>query len=233
MEKKLSDKDLGTVIIRRSSRHKRYTLKVSNGMIIAIMPEKGDEQRLLAFITENKQKLLQMLRRQPARQLLDETTSLQTATFRLEIVRENRNKTLRPVLNGEVLRIYCPLDIRFEDEKVQSLLKEILTNVFRREAKRALPDRLGHLAGQFGFNYTDVRINNSKTRWGSCSGGKKINLSLSLMQLPWHLIDYVLLHELCHTVEMNHSDRFWTLMDRVTDNQAKKLRKELKQYHIL
>jgi len=233
MEKKLSDKDLGTVIIRRSTRHKRYTLKVSNGMIIAIMPEKGDEQRLLTFITENKLKLLQMLRRQPARRLLDETTSLQTATFRLEIIRENRNKTLRPVLNGEVLRIYCPLDIRFEDEKVQSLLKEILTNVFRREAKRTLPDRLGHLARQFGFTYTDVRINNSKTRWGSCSGGKKINLSLSLMQLPWHLIDYVLLHELCHTVEMNHSDRFWTLMDQVTDNQAKKLRKELKQYHIL
>jgi len=233
MEKKLLDKELGTVIIRRSARHKRYTLKVSDGIVIAIMPEQGDEHRLLSFIAEKKQKLLQMLSRQPARQVMDETTSMQTATFHLEIIRENRSKTLRPVLGGGVLRIYCPLDIRFEEEKVQSLLKEILTNVFRREAKRVLPDRLRELAEQFGFNYTDVRINNSKTRWGSCSGGKKINLSLSLMQLPWHLIDYVLLHELCHTVEMNHSDRFWALMDRVTANQAKKLRKELKQYHIL
>lgn len=233
MEKKLSDKELGTVIIRRSARHKRYTLKVADGRVIAIMPEGGDEYRLLIFLAENKPKLLRMLSRQPARQLLDETTTLQTATFRLEILRENRNKTLRPVLSDGVLRIYCPLEIRFEEEKVQSLLKEILINVFRREAKRVLPDRLRILAGDFGFNYTDVRVNNSKTRWGSCSGGKKINLSLSLMQLPWHLIDYVLLHELCHTVEMNHSDRFWALMDRVTNNQAKKLRKELKQYHIL
>ena len=112
-------------------------------------------------------------------------------------------------------------------------MKDLLEKALRHEAKRLLPDRLIALADRYRFTCTGVRIMNSKTRWGSCSTRKTINLSLSLMLLPWHLIDYVLLHELCHTVEMNHSDRFWKLLNGVTDNKALALRKELKGYHML
>ena len=86
------------------------------------------------------------------------------------------------------------------------------------------------LALQHGFHYNGVTIKDMSSRWGSCSNRKHINLSLLLMTLPWHLIDYVLLHELCHTVELNHSDRFWALMDRVTDGKALQLRQALKSY---
>ncbi len=52
------------------------------------------------------------------------------------------------------------------------------------------------------------------------------------MLVPAHLIEYVILHELCHTREMNHGDKFWKLMDKVTDGKSKALRQELKQYNM-
>ena len=164
--------------------------------------------------------------------LLDERSELQATTFRLHIFRTERSNFYMRLEDG-VLHIACPNETRFEEEEVQSLLKSMLEKALRHEAKRLLPERITLLARQHGFMLTGVKINNSKTHWGSCTMKKSINLSQSLMLLPWHLVNYVLLHELCHTIEMNHSERFWKLMDKVTDNQAIRLRNELKSYHML
>ena len=164
--------------------------------------------------------------------MLDERSELQATTFRLHIFRTERSNFYMRLEDG-VLYIACPNETRFEEEEVQSLLKSMLEKALRHEAKRLLPERITLLARQHGFMLTGVKINNSKTHWGSCTVKKSINLSQSLMLLPWHLVDYVLLHELCHTIEMNHSERFWKLMDKVTDNQAIRLRNELKSYHML
>lgn len=232
MEKTIHDNDLGTILIRTSPRATRYTLKISKGTITGVMPVGGNEGRMVAFIRENKQKLLLALRKHPARSLLDDTTEMQTATFRLHIFRTERANFYMRLDNG-TLHIACPADTDFSADEVQQVLKELMEKALRYEAKRLLPDRLQSLAAEHHFTYTGVKIFNSKTHWGSCTARKSINLSLSLMLLPWHLIDYVLLHELCHTVEMNHSDRFWKLMDAVTNNKATALRTELKHYHML
>lgn len=105
--------------------------------------------------------------------------------------------------------------------------------MMRSEAKKILPLRLEELASQFGFKYNSIHIRNMHSRWGSCSSRKNVNLSLWLVKLPQHLIDFVLLHELCHTIEMNHGERFHNLLNNVTQNREKELRKELRQYHCL
>jgi predicted metal-dependent hydrolase len=102
----------------------------------------------------------------------------------------------------------------------------------RYEAKRYLPVLLKELALRHGFSYNTVKIHNSRSRWGSCTSRKNINLSLSLMLVQRHLVEYVLLHELCHTVEMNHGERFWALMSKVTDGKARALRGELKRFKL-
>ncbi|MCD7978310.1 MAG: M48 family metallopeptidase [Tannerellaceae bacterium] len=233
MEKKLQDKQLGTILIRTSSRARHYNLRVKDGIVIATMPEQGDEQKLISFIHEKRPQLLRFLSRPSiAPQLLNEETELQATTFKLHIFRSDRAGYYMKLADG-FLHIACPQQTRFEEEKVQATLRDLLERALRHEARRVLPPRLKTLAEQYGFTYTSVKINNSKTRWGSCSGKKTINLSLSLLLLPPHLVDYVLLHELCHTLEMNHSERFWSLMDQVTGNRAKALRKELKGYSTL
>lgn len=232
MEKKIYDNDLGTILLRTAPRATRYTLKISKGMITATMPVGGDEGRMLSIIEENRQKLLNALKKHPARPLLDESTELQATTFKLEISCTNRDNYYMTLKDG-ILHIACPLGIRFDSEGVQQVLLGLLEKALRHEARRLLPDRLMAFASRYHFTCNGVRITNSKTLWGSCSSRKTINLSLSLMLLPWHLVDYVLLHELCHTVEMNHSDRFWQLMDQVTGGKSAALCKELKKYHTL
>ena len=113
---------------------------------------------------------------------------------------------------------------------LQPWLFKVVTEALRKQAKTLLSHRLHELAAEHGFSYARVSINSARTRWGSCSSRGHINLSLYLMTLPQRLSDYVLLHELCHTREMNHGPRFWSLMDQVTRQQSHALRAELRHY---
>ena len=84
----------------------------------------------------------------------------------------------------------------------------------RKKARQLLPARLETLSRSTGLGYNAVSIRSQKTRWGSCSSKGNINLNDRLLLLPAELVDYVMIHELCHTEEMNHSRAFWRLVDQ-------------------
>ena len=124
MEKNIQDKDLGVITLRTTPRATRYTLKISKGKITATMPPGGDEKRMIAFIMENKPKLIKALQKHPARPLIDEQTQLQATTFRTHIFRTERENFYMRLEEG-ILHIACPLETCFEREEVQSLLKSM------------------------------------------------------------------------------------------------------------
>jgi Predicted metal-dependent hydrolase len=83
------------------------------------------------------------------------------------------------------------------------------------EACKVIPEIAAHYAGIVGVSYGRITIRNQRTRWGSCSSKGNLNFNVALMLAPKEVMDYVVVHELCHRLEMNHSPRFWKEVGRV------------------
>ncbi|MEO8862696.1 MAG: YgjP-like metallopeptidase domain-containing protein [Candidatus Saccharimonadales bacterium] len=125
--------------------------------------------------------------------------------------------------------VTLPPDMLATDKAAQSCLSKAAIRALKQESSHLLPQRLDILATQHGFTYNSLAIKQLKARWGSCSSKKDIALNCYLMQLPWELIDYVLLHELVHTKIMAHGNPFWTELGEYVTNLPLK-RKEIRGY---
>lgn len=101
----------------------------------------------------------------------------------------------------------------------------------KRQALAFVKRRVELLNNFYGFTYTGLSIRNQKTRWGSCSSNGKLSFNYRIIGLPPNLVDYLIVHELCHLKEMNHSAKFWSLVEQ-TLPEYRKLRRELKQQAI-
>lgn len=143
-------------------------------------------------------------------------------------------------------RIKAIIDKQSSSSKIK--ISDISTEELRKKAKQILPIRLKELSlffneniiirNTFGFkvkepfNYNRIAIKNNKTNWGSCSIKKNINLNMNLVELPQELMDYVIKHELCHLVHLNHSSKFHKLLDVMCNGDADDLSKRLRKYSL-
>lgn len=91
----------------------------------------------------------------------------------------------------------------------------------KQKAQAYIPERVEYFANIMGVDYGRITIRNQKTRWGSCSGKGNLNFNCLLMLAPPEVIDYVVIHELCHRKEMNHSRAFWREIEKVMPDYKK------------
>lgn len=228
MEKVIEDKELGRLLIRVNARARRLTFRTKEDAIHVTVPS-GTTLAAVKRAIEELRPRLRAARQKRVRPLIDLDYRMDTEFFKLSLVSGKRETFLSRSELGET-QIVCPPQADFSDPALQAWLRKVIEEALWRNAKIILPPRLYMLSQKHGLPYQRVRINSSNGRWGSCSSCGNINLSYYLVLLPKHLIDYVLLHELAHTREMNHGERFWALLDELTEGKSRQLQEELKQY---
>jgi len=116
-----------------------------------------------------------------------------------------------------------------EQADVQARATKAIHRALKKETEQLLPPRLARLATEYGFSYRTVSAKQLKRRWGSCDNHHDIVLNFFLMELPWDLIDYVLLHELTHTEYLHHGSDFWARLKQVSP-RALDLRRQINSY---
>ena len=121
--------------------------------------------------------------------------------------------------------------MRQRQEELRPKPEELLTleelRALADDAVSYIPGRVSFYAQEIGVTYTGITIRNQKSRWGSCSSAGNLNFNCLLMLTPPEVIDYVVVHELCHRLQMNHSRCFWAEVERILPDY-KKRRKWLK-----
>ncbi|MBQ5644322.1 MAG: M48 family metallopeptidase [Bacteroidaceae bacterium] len=216
----------GTIIVTRNQRARRIILRSRPDGIHITVPTFATKHDIEKALDECAPKLLQ--KRPEERRTIDPAFRIESDNF-IFYIEEHTGKAFQLKYRGKEAVLFCPNDTDYHN--MQEWLCKAVTTAIARRAKELLPLRLKELAQEKGFSYSRCSVRNVHTRWGSCNTKGNISLSIHLVLLPNELIDYVLLHELCHTVEMNHSERFWALMDKVVaPAKAKELRKMLKMH---
>ena len=104
-----------------------------------------------------------------------------------------------------------------------------LEQAYRRQAKARLEERAAYFASRMGVSYQRISVRAAKTRWGSCSAKGNLNFHWKLILMPPQVLDYVVVHELAHRKEMNHSPAFWAEVEKILPDYRER-RKWLKTY---
>lgn len=226
---------VGKVLFKRSkrTRHISISIKPFAGAKVTI-PAGVDDEIAFRFVKEKQhwinKHLARMKELEAMQTKFDENSSYSTRHHKLHLKKAQRRGISVRLSKGKINVVYPPV-INPDSKVVQAAIRKGIERALRLEAKQYLPDKVNELAEKFGFKFNKLTLKNIKSRWGSCSRKNNINLSIHLMRLPDHLIDYVILHELVHTVQHNHSAKFWKMLNDITGG-SQVLDKEFKQYRI-
>ncbi|UBF28295.1 M48 family metallopeptidase [Kovacikia minuta CCNUW1] len=203
--------------VRESRRAKHVSLKISVAGSLEIIVPPGFDQKHIPEILQRKQpwikRITEQMRHQQALagvetseklpnqidlRAIAETWQVEYRTTQLPGIRITEQPSFKLILSGDTAN--------------QDTCKLALQRWTTRKARVHLIPWLKSVSKEFDLPFEQTLIRKQKTRWGSCSSAKTISINCKLLFLPDSLVRYVFIHELCHTIHLNHSSRFWNLV---------------------
>ena len=189
-----------TKIIR--AKRKSISLIIeNNGDFIVKAPIKAPESDIYKFINQKQNWIIKK-----------RTEQLQNAIKPLQVVDGEQIPILGKIYTISI-KEHCNVKVADNLIFIPAIFsKEKLVNYLKRLAKKFIQQELTATAEMLKLKYESLTINSAKTRWGSCSGSNKLHFTYKLMFCPISVVKYIIVHELCHIKEKNHSKKFWNLV---------------------
>lgn len=220
----ITDEEFGEITVRKSAlaRHIKFSLAPSGKLRISA-PVYVSDFRIKRLIRSSRDELRGLLKKM-ARTGTIRDGQVVGKSFTVVVKKTNTESVS---LSGKQVVVCSPE--ASNDIAITQDIRDVMIKALKIDAKDYLAKRLEVLADMYGFDYEKVRLSHASSRWGSCSSNGTISLNISLMNLPYFLIDYVLIHELAHTKHLNHSSEFWNEVGRC-DPRYKKHKLQLRHF---
>lgn len=220
---------LGAFKVVINKKTKRYILKVKHGEVLVTVPPIYSIDLVNELLDTHAEDVIKALNEQGDCRLREGFVFESTLTN----IYIKRSTLTKPSLKREGNDITILLS-RSQDETTehsQMILTKIIETHLKDLGYDRIASRLKYWAAKMNLGFERFKLGNAKSSWGKCDSLRNIVISVYAVLLPDHLLDYLLVHELAHISEMNHSDRFWALVDQYTDHKANALCEELKGYN--
>jgi predicted metal-dependent hydrolase len=227
---RLSNGQILNIKIKRSTRSKSARLEANIYGIHVVVPANYEVQNIIRFIYTRKNWIFKIYKYYG--RFVDKFGQESS-------INEDSIAFLGSIYKLRIVRDKIPFNIISDNLKLITFhvtdrrkYKEDIRTWYKSQTSKIIFERLPLICSKLNLRYNRVLIKGQKSRWGSCSKNKNLNFNLLLAALPSEIIDYVIIHELMHLKELNHSKRFWELVN-MHDPDYKYHRKVLRRYSCL
>lgn len=228
------DEVLGDIEVYESMRCKGLTFRMKNDGTLKLSkhPLFGYSD-MMKSIVRMREKVLEMRERLEAsgkkkQYLITPESPIKTREHELVMRAQSTAERVTCIKENKTYTIYYPETMDVEYEPLQKYARKCLGLICHNEAIHILPEKVMTWEKKLGVQHTKLDFRDMKSKWGSCSSTGRICLNVQLVRLPDELIDYVIVHELCHLKVMNHGAAFHDLVNTTLGGKEAQYRKELK-----